>query len=178
MSTSDFYTRTGDRGNTTRLKGERRLSKSHFAMEVIGTIDEATAAIGLARASSRSTRLKEAMITVQRHITRLMTHLSAVPEAREHYPGIAAEDVAWLEALIADLEIDLPPLKTFVLPGDSLPGAAYHVARTVVRRAERHLVAFVEEEPDVAPPNVAYMNRLSSLLFVAALFEDRGSNGN
>lgn len=173
MSDSAFYTGKGDRGNTGRLSGSGRIPKNSELIEAIGTIDEATAAIGMARALAESERLKEALPTVQRHIYRLMSHLSAVPEARRQYGGLSSQEVTWLQSLIADLEREIPPLTDFVLPGDSPASAAFHVARTVVRRAERRLVAFAEAESHIGQDNLAYMNRLSSLMFVAALYEDQ-----
>ena len=169
---SDFYTGTGDRGDTGRLRGKVRVSKNSALMEAVGTVDEAMSAIGLARTQCCIERLKDALPTIQRHLYRLLSHLSAVPEARDQYPGLTPGDVTWLEELIAEIEGPLPPLKEFVLPGDSLSGAAFHVARAIVRRAERRLVAFAELEPDLGRPNLIYLNRLSSLLFVAALSED------
>lgn len=172
MSDSAFYTGKGDRGDTGRLSGSGRVDKNSELIETIGTIDEATAAIGMARALSQSTRLQEALPTVQRHIYRLMSHLSAVSEARERYAGLSSSEVTWLQSLIASLEAEIPPLTDFVLPGETRASAAFHVARTVVRRAERRLVALAQGESNIGEANLAYMNRLSSLMFVAALFED------
>lgn len=172
MNKTAFYTGRGDRGDTARLKGEERVSKSSALIEAIGTIDEATSAIGVARAAAQATRLQQALPTVQRHIYRLMSHLSATPQARREFAGLSEDEVTWLEDLIAELEVELPPLRDFVLPGESIAGAAFHLARAVVRRAERRLVAFAETESDVGEANLAYLNRLSSLMFVAALHED------
>jgi len=168
-----FYTGNGDRGDTGRLGGAARIAKSDALLEVLGAADEATAALGMARALGQSPPLAIALPLVQRHFYRLMAHLSATPEARTRYPGLTEADVAWLEATIAELAADLPPLHDFVLPGDSPAGAACHLARTAVRRAERQLVAFSEHEPGIGAANLAYVNRLSSLLFVAALREDQ-----
>ncbi len=168
-----FYTGKGDRGNTGRLGSAERVLKSDPLLETIGSLDEATSAIGMARALMQTPRLKEMMVTVQRALYRLMSHLSATPAARERYPGLQPEDVTQIEAFIAELEANLPPLRDFVVPGDSPTGAACHVARTAVRRAERRLVAFTELEEGIGAPNLAFVNRLSSLLFVAALCEDR-----
>lgn len=178
MNKTVFYTGRGDRGDTVRLKGEKRVAKSSVLIEAIGAADEATSAIGVARASARSERLQQALPTAQGHIYRLMSHLSATPEAREEYPGLSQEEVNWLEDLIAELEVELPELHDFVLPGESVAGAAFHMARTVVRRAERRLVALAETEAYVGEPNLAYMNRLSSLMFVAALHEDMVAGKN
>jgi len=172
MTHSKFYTAKGDRGDTTRLGGNTRLPKSHALIEVIGSADEAMAAIGMARALAETAILKETLHTVQEHLVRLMAHLSATPDARARYPGLHDEDVTWLETRIADFETGLPPLHTFVLPGDSVAGAALHIARTAVRRAERCIVALAEIEPDIGMANLAYLNRLSSLLFVIALRTD------
>jgi len=172
MTHSRFYTAKGDHGDTARLSGDARLSKSSPLLEAVGAVDEATSAIGMARALVEDTVLKGTLCTVQEHFVCLMAHLSATPEARGRYPGPGADDLAWLEAHIAALEAGLPPLRAFVLPGDSLPGAALHVARTAVRRAERHVVALSEAEPGIDVLSLAYLNRLSSLLFIAALQVD------
>ncbi len=172
MTHSKFYTARGDRGETARLGGEARLAKSGSLLEAVGAVDEATSAIGLARALVDDATLKAMLRTVQEHFVGLMAHLSATPEARGRYPGPGVDDLAWLEARIAEFEAELPPLRAFVLPGDSVPGAALHVARTAVRRAERRVVALAEAEPGIGAANLAYLNRLSSLLFVAALQVD------
>ena len=166
-----FYTARGDDGTTTRLGGHDRLRKDSLLMEVIGTVDEASAALGLVRASSGDAAVQEAMLGVQERLIRLMGHLSATPERRGKYAGLTAEDVAWLEARIAELGEGLPPLRAFVLPGSSQAEAACHLARTVVRRAERRLLALAADEPPIGEANLAFLNRLSSLLFVAALRE-------
>lgn len=172
MSGSGWYTGKGDRGITARLGSSARITKDSALIETIGAMDEATSALGVARAHTQSRILKEALPDVQRHIYRLLSHLSATPEARTTYPGLSEVEVAWLEALIAKVECHIPPLKGFVLPGDSVAGAALHMARTIVRRAERRLVTFAKLEPNLGEWNLAYINRLSSLLFVAALLEE------
>ena len=173
MTHSRFYTAKGDHGDTVRLGGDVRISKSDLLLEAVGAVDEATSTIGMARALVEDAALKTTLRTVQEHFVHLMAHLSATPDARERYPGPGTDTLAWLEACIADLEAGLPPLRAFVLPGDSLPGAALHVARTAVRRAERCVVALTETEPDIDALILTYLNRLSSLLFVAALHADR-----
>lgn len=172
MTKSGFYTAAGDRGDTMRLGSKGRLSKSDTLLEVVGTVDEATSAIGMARALAEEPARKAALLTVQQHLSRLMAHLSATPDARARYPGLSEDDVVWLEQLIAQMEAGLPPLTAFVYPGDAVAEAALHVARTAVRRAERRIVAFAEVETGIGAANLAYINRLSSLLFVMALCED------
>lgn len=170
---SAFYTGKGDTGDTGRLGESGRMSKNSLLMEALGAVDEATCAIGVARAAVRSESLCKALPTIQRHLSRLMTHLSAAPAIRARYPGLGNDDRQWLETLLAELGHDLPSLRDFVLPGDSPAGAACHLARAIVRRAERHLVALMDAEPGIGDANLAYLNRLSSFLFVAALCEDR-----
>jgi cob(I)alamin adenosyltransferase len=172
MTKSVFYTGKGDRGDTSRLRGQGRLSKADMLIDTIGTIDEATSAIGVARVQVQTPHLQRILPEAQRRIYRLMSHLSATPEARTNYPGLTEKDVDWLEDQIAQLEDTLPDLNGFVLPGDSPAGAACHMARAIIRRAERRLVAFVKHEPEIGEVNLAFINRLSSLMFVAALKED------
>jgi cob(I)alamin adenosyltransferase len=172
MSKTKFYTGKGDKGDTGRLGGGKRLPKDSNLIRTIGTLDEANAALGNARSLVQETRTAAALLQSQRCLYRLMSHLSAMPEMRQEFPGLLEEDVAWLEEIIGWLEGLVPQLKGFVVPGDSPAGAACHVARTVVRRAERRLVAFADEESNVGPANLAFINRLSSFLFVAALRED------
>ncbi|MGC9356421.1 MAG: cob(I)yrinic acid a,c-diamide adenosyltransferase [Anaerolineae bacterium] len=173
MSDTQFYTGKGDSGDTGRLGGEERLDKSDLLIDTIGTVDEATCAIGMARALAREPRVQKGLLEVQRRLYRLMSHISATPDLRKRYTGLTEADVAWLEDLIARLSEDAPEVKIFVLPGDSPGGAASHQARAVVRRAERRLVALAAVEPTIGAANLAFMNRLSSLMFVAALQEDR-----
>jgi cob(I)alamin adenosyltransferase len=141
--------------------------------EAVGAVDEASSVIGMARALVEEPALAATLRTVQEHLVRLMAHLAATPEARQRYPGPDADMLQWVEARIADLQAGLPPLRAFVLPGDTLPGAALHVARTTVRRAERRVVALAEAEPGLEAASIAYLNRLASLLFVAALYVER-----
>lgn len=172
MTKHNYYTGIGDRGDTARLGGMGRISKSSVLVNTIGALDEVTCAIGVVRSLAKEPTLATDLITVQRHLSALMSHLSAVPEMRERYSGVPDEALTWLEALIARLSDGVPWPEGFVLPGDSSAGAACHMARAIVRRAERNLVAFVELEEGIGSDNLAYVNRLSSLMFVTALRED------
>jgi cob(I)alamin adenosyltransferase len=178
MAKVNFYTRTGDNGTTTRLGGHTRVKKTSQLMDVLGTVDEATSNIGVARAVAQHNELHGILSTAQRHLMALMSHLSATPEARKDYPGLSDKEVMWLENVIARLEKIVPPLDHLIIPGDSRAGAAFHVARAVVRRAERKLSAFSEAEPTFGHANLVFMNRLSSLLFVASLVEDQIAVGD
>jgi cob(I)alamin adenosyltransferase len=167
-----YYTGVGDGGDTARLGGQGRLSKNCILMNVLGDLDEATCAIGMVRAVANEPLLKTEIPIVQRHLYTLMAHLYALPEMRELYTGLLVDELTELEDLIARLSEGVPYPQDFVLPGDSESGAACHIARAIVRRAERHLVAFAELETGIGATNLAYVNRLSSLMFVAALRED------
>lgn len=168
-----LYTGKGDRGDTTRLGGRQRVPKSDALIEAVGTGDEASSAIGMARALVQDAARKATLLTVQDHLWQLMAHLSATPDVRERYPGVSEDEVAWLESAIAQVEADLPPLTGFVRPGATVAGAALHVARTAVRRMERRIVAFAAMEPGIGAANLAYVNRLSSLMFALALREEQ-----
>lgn len=166
-----FYTGKGDQGETTRLEGKERIAKDSVAIEALGALDEASCAIGAARAWLQEPQRQDELRITQQHLSRLMTHISATPESRTRHAGIEELEIEWLEQRIAVCEEGLPPLKVFVLPGDTPANAACHVARAAVRRAERRLVTLYAQEPHIGSPNLAYLNRLSAFLFVLALRE-------
>lgn len=166
-----FYTRKGDEGYTDLL-GDR-VPKYHLRPETYGTIDEATSFIGLARAMASTERTRGILIDVQRDLYLLMAELAFAPDMKQKRYHITAEHVKRVEAETDQLsaEVELPP--HFVLPGDTVPGGALDVARTVVRRAERLAVRLSHEGEVDNPEVLSYLNRLSSLLFILARFEDR-----
>jgi cob(I)alamin adenosyltransferase len=135
-------------------------------------LDEATSAIGMARAQASVRGLDDELITVQRDPYAMMAELALVDEMRPDRFRFAAERVRWLEERSDSLAemVNLAP--EFVLPGGSVSGAALDVARTVVRTAERRAVALKRVETGLNDAILAYLNRLSSLLFVAARLED------
>ncbi|NOZ00065.1 MAG: cob(I)yrinic acid a,c-diamide adenosyltransferase [Chloroflexi bacterium] len=171
---SSFYTRGGDDGSTGLL-GEGRLPKHHPRMEAIGTLDEATAALGLARALSQSPRIGPVLVQVQRDLYGLMAEVAATPENASRFRSIDEGRVAWLEAQTDALSetVDLP--KEFILPGDTSGGAALSLARTVVRRAERRVAALLDQKEVTNPELLRYLNRLSSLCFVLELHETQSA---
>lgn len=165
-----FYTGRGDDG-TTDLLGER-VSKDDARIEVLGALDEATSAIGLARALATTARLNDDLITVQRDLYAMMTELAFVDELRPDRFRFDRERVRWLEETSDALSALVNLAPEFVLPGGSVAGAALDVARTSVRAAERRAVALKRVEKGLNDAILAYLNRLSSLLFVAARLED------
>ncbi len=172
-----FYTGRGDDG-TTDLLGER-VSKDDARIEVLGVLDEATSAIGMARALVTTDRLNDDLITVQRDLYAMMAELAFVAELRPDRFRFAAERVRWLEEASDSLSAMVNLSPEFVLPGGSVAGAALDVARTSVRAAERRAVALKRVEEGLNDAILAYLNRLSSLLFVAARLEDdAGGSGS
>jgi cob(I)alamin adenosyltransferase len=162
-----LYTKTGDDG-TTGLFGGGRVPKTSARVAAYGTVDEANAAIGVARAAPLDIAMDEVLARVQEDLFTLGAELACVP-GKENKLGMTLlgdADIERLERAIDDADSACPPLKSFVLPGGSPQAAALHVARTVCRRAERAVLAL-----DDAPARnalVIYLNRLSDLLFAQA----------
>lgn len=169
-----FYTSKGDDG-TTSLLGEGRVAKYHIRIEAVGTLDEATAALGLARAHCRDLRSGTIVLETQRDLYKLMAEVAATPENAETFHFIDAGRVVWLEAQTDELSrlVEMP--KEFILPGDSAAGAALSLARAIIRRAERRVVELFDAGEIKNPDLQRYLNRLSSLCFVLELLENQAS---
>ncbi len=164
-----IYTRTGDRGETGLLGGGR-VRKSAIRVEAYGAVDELNACLGLAAAAPVEPEARGLLAAIQRDLLAIGTRLSDLrktPSTGDEKAHLSEEHVARLERAIDGMEASLPPLRAFILPGGSEAGARLHLARTVCRRAERRIVALAEQE-EVPPIILAYMNRLSDLLFVLA----------
>ena len=168
-----FYTGKGDDG-TTGLLGKGRVPKDDARIEAVGTLDEASAALGLARASARDGRCGPLLRQAQRDLYHLMAQVAATPDNAGQF-RFEAERVRWLEQEIETLgrSVELPG--EFILPGDSPGSAALSLARAVVRRAERRLVELFDDPNNSNPAVLQYINRLSSLLFVLELIENRAA---
>ncbi|TDK30146.1 cob(I)yrinic acid a,c-diamide adenosyltransferase [Luteimonas terrae] len=165
---SKIYTRTGDDGSTGLGDGTR-VGKDALRVTAYGTVDEANSTIGLLLATEVPDDIRALLTTVQHQLFDLGGELCI--------PGHAAIEDADIERLEQQLDRyndDLPPLKDFILPGGGEAAARCHIARTVVRRAERESVALSRVE-DVRPQAVRYLNRLSDLLFVLARVLARAS---
>lgn len=168
-----IYTRTGD-GGSTGLVGGQRVAKNLPRIETYGTVDELSSAIGVARSAlrplrddARAARLDAWLAWTQDELFNLGSELATLPKDRwEGMPLVDAEDSAALERAIDEAQHDLVPLDTFILPGGSLPGAYLHLARTICRRAERHLVTLRAKEEGISDDALRYLNRLSDALFV------------
>lgn len=166
-----IYTRTGDDGSTGLVRGPRR-SKDDLRVECFGTVDESNAAIGVVRLQTGSMpRVDAVLARVQNDLFDLGSDLATPgqdPEGSKPSLRITPAQTEWLEEQIDRYNEDLLPLSSFVLPGGTVLSASLHVARTVVRRAERLVVALMAAEPDTNPQTMVYLNRLSDLLFVFA----------
>ena len=168
-----IYTRTGDRGDTTLLGGER-VRKSDGRVEAFGAVDELNASLGLALAGDADGLLaRKQFLALQDDLFVIGARLAAAdPEAAARkgtIPSFRTERrVAELEAWIDSLDAELTELTTFVLPGGSELGARLHVCRTVCRRAERAIARLTVDQPELADVVLPYMNRLSDLLFTLA----------
>ncbi len=164
------YTRTGDDG-TTGLFGGGRVAKSHPRIAAYGTVDEANAILGMARAAlaqaptgPRAGEADALLARLQNELFVLGGDLATPGETKYPVPRVTAHHVTALEADIDRLTADVAPLKHFVLPGGTPAAAAVHLARTVVRRAER-LVVETSTLEGVSEHVLHYLNRLSDLLF-------------
>lgn len=173
-----IYTRAGDTGDTG-LYGGQRVRKDDVRVETYGTVDEANALLGIAIADlGGGEELREIVTGLQNDLFvvggDLATPLDRDTPDKTAVPRMTAFHVEQLEAQIDRLEPGLPPLRNFILPGGSLIAANLHLARAVVRRAERRLVTLMDVEPDsVNPETLRYLNRLADLLFVLARATNR-----
>ncbi|MDP6539020.1 MAG: cob(I)yrinic acid a,c-diamide adenosyltransferase [Planctomycetota bacterium] len=164
-----IYTKTGDDGTTGLGSGER-VAKHHPRVAAYGCVDELSAVLGMALAGGVEEPFRSRLRAIQNDLFDLGADLSC-PGDGDDVLRVTAAYTERLETMIDEVNEDLEPLKSFVLAGGTKPAAWMHLARTVCRRAERHLVALAHEETGegrVAPEPLHYLNRLSDLLFVFA----------
>ncbi len=174
-----IYTRTGDKGTTALAAGGRR-PKYDLRIEAYGTVDETNACIGLVRLHTAGQEIDTMLGRIQNDLFDLGADLATV-ETDKPLPyeplRITQGQVDRLEQEIDRLNAELSVLRSFVLPGGTPAAAALHLARTVCRRAERHVVELMERPDEkVSPESVKYLNRLSDFLFVASRYvNDKGA---
>jgi cob(I)alamin adenosyltransferase len=172
-----IYTRTGDKGETS-LVGGSRVAKNSSRVEAYGTVDEANSCVGHARAVLEAApddlRLDAMLDFVQHRLfdcSSLLATPADVRAARTGGPAIQAEDIARLESWIDELTAAAGEIDHFVLPAGCEEACRLHIARTVVRRAERRVIDLASEAPDEVDPAVRkFINRLSDLLFTMARY--------
>jgi len=167
---SRYFTAKGDDG-TTGLLGEGRVSKADLRMEVLGVLDEVSAALGLARAACKSDQVEKTIRQIQRDLYGMMAEIAATPENVERFRSIDSIKVAWLEEQTENFGKNVTMPSDFILPGDSLGEAALAMARTIIRRAERRAVDLFSQYGIENIEILRYLNRASSLLFILEIFE-------
>jgi cob(I)alamin adenosyltransferase len=172
-----FYTKKGDDGYTILL-GKGRVPKYDPRIEALGAVDEANAAIALARTLSFSPQTSSLLMDVQKDLYHLMSEIAATPENVSHFRKINAERVKWLEHQIDEISLQVKIPDEFIIPGDSKAGAALDLARTIVRRAERQIARLLHSRKLENPELLHYMNRLSSLCFVLELLENQAAGSD
>ena len=171
-----IYTKTGDKGTTSLIFGER-VSKNDIRVEAYGTCDEANSMIGLGVSLLPDEEWAKDAITVMRKVQTVLFHVGAelaTPSGKDVAWKLKEEDIQFLEQTIDRWQEGLKPLKQFILPGGSPAASALHTGRTIARRAERLAVAVEGVNPLV----MSYLNRLSDFLFVAARYVNEKMNIN
>lgn len=160
-----YFSRAGDDGYSSIL-GEGRLPKYHPRLEAVGSLDEASAALGLARAVCKLPRVSELVLEIQRDLYRLMAEVAAPPENAARFRSIDGVRVIWLETQIEEFSTTVELPREFTVSGSTLAGAALDLARTVVRRAERRIADLLHQGDIENVDILRYVNRLSSLCYV------------
>lgn len=160
-------TKRGDSGQTG-LAGGIRVSKSDLRVEAYGTIDELNTVLGFARSICTNAELRSATHDIQKTLFRVGSALATPVESRKAAPVVTAEDVDSLTEQVYTIEAKEGILSDWSLPGAHAESAAFEVARTVCRRAERCIVRLAESGTEVPPQALAYINRLSDLIWLFA----------
>jgi len=169
-------TKRGD-GGETGLAGGIRVSKSSLRVETYGTVDELNSALGLARSMCDDADLRERTKRIQRELFRIGSALATPVQSSKPQLPVLLESVEELTGQVYELEATEGLLSDWSLPGETVAGAAYDLARTVCRRAERSVVRLIESGEAVEPNILAYLNRLSDLLWLFARKVELGAGG-
>ncbi len=167
-----LFTRKGDNGQTGTFGCNQKISKSSNIAEALGALDEADSYIGIVRAKSNELKFEfqnklvpEILYTVQNDLFIIQAQVAGADKK------VTEEKVKWIEEIVGNIEKELPPIKTFLIPGANEISAHFDFARTLVRRAERRVVGVSEENIEkIDPQTLAYMNRLSSLMYAFARY--------
>jgi cob(I)alamin adenosyltransferase len=171
-------TGTGDSGYTSLL-GEHRVPKYDARPDTFGTVDEATSALGLARAATRDERAREIILHMQQDLYILMAELATPPENLGAVGmRITGDQIRWLETTEKELQAAVEIPNKFIIPGDTLDGAALDLARTIIRRAERLAVRLYHEGITQNGDLLRYLNRLSDVVFILARYLEAGQGGS
>lgn len=166
-----IYTKSGDHGETG-LVGGVRVSKSHVCMDAIGNVDELNAMLGVVLAGEIPDRIASILETVQHHLFNIGA-LIATPDNLDSKVELGSSLISDLETQLDLLQKELEPLRQFILPGGCESAAQLHLARAITRRAERSIIRICDQGTVISDTVLAYMNRLSDFLFVAARWVNR-----
>lgn len=171
-----IYTKTGDKGETSLLSGER-VEKTNARIEAYGTVDELNAWVGVLRDSIQDETVNSQLTYIQDKLFTAGSHLATHPENKRDFnlPDITNEHIDMLEKAMDTMDSELPPMRNFVLPGGHIAVSNTHVCRTVCRRAERRVID-VMNQGKVNEIIVQYLNRLSDYFFVLSRFVAQKNN--
>ncbi len=169
-----IYTKKGDYGETA-LYGGAKTRKDNIRIHAYGTVDELNSTIGMVLSFDISEAGKEMLRQVQDDLFVIGASLATPDSSKSRISPVSKDHVTQLEEWIDKLEEDLPPLKSFILPGGTGAGSTLHFARTVCRRAERETVELSQKD-DIDKENLIYLNRLSDFLFVLARHENQAKD--
>lgn len=169
-----FYTKTGDDGYTG-LIGDERVPKYHPQPEALGSLDEASAALGLVRASTNLDDLNQIILKIQRDLYQMMAEISATPENADRFREINTDKVNWLETMIDEITAKVEIPDGFVVPGDTFTSSLLALSRTIIRRAERHIAGLIHQDLLENLEILRYVNRLSSLCYVLEIYESQSA---
>lgn len=166
-------TRTGDDGYTSLL-GPDRVPKYSSRPTAFGTLDEGTSALGLARSMASEERVSSLILELQRGIYKLMAELATPLESVDRVSFVMTEeDVAVLDEISSDLKQDVEIGREFIIPGATSCGAALDLARTIIRRAERHVAEMLHQGEVTNESALRWLNRLSDVVFILARYVER-----
>lgn len=179
MSDKEFpwFTGAGDDGSTG-LIGEGRVPKHHLQPEAFGAVDELSSAVGFARSMCTAEDINETLLRIQRECYSMMSEIAATPEVQDKFRVISDDHVSQLANDVRNYGTRVEIPREFIVSGDTRAGGALDVARTIARRAERAVSLLVEKNLLANPAILAYLNRVSSLLFVLARYCDFVGGGS
>ena len=167
------FSKKGDKGETSLLGGQR-VPKFDPRPDTYGTLDEASSALGVARAATKNQRIKEILLSVQKDLLTLGAVLSTLPEDLPKLKiGIGESDVSRIEALIDDLQKNVTLKNEFIYPGETVISAQIDVGRTIIRRAERKAAKLKADGLLDNEQIHQYLNRLADMLFTLARYEEQ-----
>lgn len=166
---SPIYTKAGDQGSTGIL-GEGRFSKNEIRFDALGALDEATAVLGIARATTDIDEIKDLLLQLQKKLYQVMSEISSTAKTADTFRSIDNGSILWLEETIERLTNVTGSPKDFIVPGETLESAFVSHARAIIRRAERAVVAMDHDDMIYNPLLLTFLNRASSFCFALELY--------